>query len=73
MLASNELKCGKHSAVRVSLHRDFIKTGIVPEEMGKLPDFISFDQETVREEMEQVEAFIAVFQNILNRENSGAQ
>ncbi|HUW65488.1 MAG TPA: HEPN domain-containing protein [Spirochaetia bacterium] len=68
ILASRGLKYGKHSAVRSSLHRDFVKRGIASEEMGKLFDrlfhdrqeadyaaFSSFDPEIVREEIEQVE------------------
>ena len=75
------MKYGRHSAVRASLHRDFIKTGIASEEMGKLFDrlfydrqkadyaaFTSFDPGIVREEIEQFEGFIALFQDILNRE-----
>ena len=79
-IASRGLKYGRHSAVRASLHRDFIKAGIASEDMGKLFDrlfydrnkadyaaFTSFDPEIVREEIEQVKGFIAQFEDILNR------
>lgn len=34
LLALRGLSYGKHSAVRASLHRDFIKAGLLPQEAG---------------------------------------
>ncbi len=34
LLALRQLSYGKHSAVRASLHRDFVKTGALPVEAG---------------------------------------
>lgn len=86
VLALRGLKYGKHSAVRAFLHRDFVKTGIASEEMGKLFDrlfydrqkadytaFTSFDPEIVKEQIKQVEAFITIFQDILNKEQYQCQ
>ena len=36
LLALRKSSFGKHSAVRASLHRDFIKTGILPIEAGMI-------------------------------------
>jgi len=81
ILSLRGLSYGKHAAVRASFHRDFVKTGIVPEEMGKLFDRLfydrqkgdyvaltAFDSNIVKEEIEQVEAFIAIFEGILDKE-----
>ena len=34
LLGLRQLSYGKHSAVRGSLHRDFVKTGVLPVEAG---------------------------------------
>ena len=81
VLASRGLKYGKHSAVRSAIHRDFVKTGIVPQEMGKLFDrlfsdrqeadyavFVAFDREIVKGQLEQVESFLTMFQAILSED-----
>ncbi|HEY3423247.1 MAG TPA: HEPN domain-containing protein, partial [Negativicutes bacterium] len=34
LLALRQLSYGKHSAVRSSLHRDFVKTGLLPVDVG---------------------------------------
>ncbi|MDA8334015.1 MAG: HEPN domain-containing protein [Peptococcaceae bacterium] len=80
VITSRGLKYGRHSAVRASLHRDFIKTRMASEDMGKLFDrlfydrnkadyaaFTSFNPEIVKEEIEQVGMFIAQFEDIFNR------
>lgn len=36
LLALRKSSFGKHSAVRASLHRDFIKTGLLPVEAGMI-------------------------------------
>jgi uncharacterized protein len=70
----------KHSAVRVALHRDFVKTGLIPVKYGKLYDallqdreeadyvaFVNFDQEVIKEELEQTGEFIDLFEELLQR------
>jgi len=70
----------KHSAVRVALHRDFVKTGLIPVKYGKLYDallrdreeadyvaFVNFNQEVIKEELEQTEGFIDLFEELLHR------
>jgi len=67
----------KHSGVRVALHRDFVKEGVVPVKYGKLYDalfqdrqeadyvaFVEFDPEVVRDELKQTEEFIAEFEEL---------
>ena len=71
----------KHSAVRVALHRDFVKLGIIPIEYSKLYDallrdreeadyvaFVDFDFEVIKEELNQTEDFILLFEKLLNEE-----
>ena len=71
----------KHSAVRVALHRDFVKTGLVPVEYGKLYDallrdreeadylaFVDFDREVIKEELDQTGEFIDLFEDLLRNE-----
>jgi uncharacterized protein (UPF0332 family) len=82
ILAMHGLKYGKHSAVRASLHRDFVKKRIVSSEMGKLFDrlfydrqkadyavFVNLDSELVKNEIDQVVVFINIFQDLLEKEN----
>jgi len=45
VLASRGQKYGKHSAVRASVHRDFVKTGLLSKEQGKLYDELFFDRQ----------------------------
>lgn len=71
----------KHSAVRVALHRDFVKTGLIPVEYGKLYDallrdreeadyvaFVDFDQEVIKEEFKQTGKFIDLLEELLQEE-----
>ncbi|MFW6265016.1 MAG: HEPN domain-containing protein [Bacillota bacterium] len=71
----------KHSAVRVALHREFVKSGIIPIEYGKLYDallqdreeadyvaFVDFDPGVIKEELKQTEEFIILFKKLLNEE-----
>ncbi len=81
VLAMRSLKYGKHSAVRASFRLDFVKQGIVSPELGKLYDrlfldrqeadyiaFVNLDPELVKSELDQVKAFINIFQNLLEKE-----
>jgi hypothetical protein len=80
VLASRRLKYGKHTAVRASLHRDFVKRGVISAKMGKLFDrlfydrqeadyavFVEFDKDVVADEIEEVEEFLIVFRRILEK------
>jgi uncharacterized protein len=64
----------------VALHRDFVKTGLIPVKYGKLYDallqdreeadyvaFVNFDQEVIKEELEQTGEFIDLFEELLQR------
>ena len=70
----------KHSAVRIALHREFVKTGLIPVEYGKLYDallqdreeadyvaFVDFDPEVIKEELSQTEQFINLFGELLQK------
>lgn len=69
----------KHSAVRAALHREFIKTGVIPIEYGKLYDallldqeeadylaFVDFDPEVIKDELNQTEKFVSLFEKVLD-------
>jgi uncharacterized protein (UPF0332 family) len=79
VLAKQGLTYGKHAAVRASFHRDFVKKGIVSKEFGKLYDrlfnarqeadyiaFTDFDAEVVKNQLVQVEEFVAKFSTIMH-------
>ena len=63
----------KHSGVRAAFHREFVKSGLINEEHGKLYDQLfedrqegdyvalsSFEADYVREQLERTEQFLAV-------------
>jgi len=71
----------KHSGVRAALHREFVKTGLVPARMGILYDallrdredadymaFTELDPEVLKEELIQVKEFLDIFQGLLQGE-----
>ena len=64
----------KHSGVRAALHRDFVKTGKINKETGRIYDelfntryqadyapFVEFDKDVVKEQAVEVEKFIKEF------------
>lgn len=67
LFVSRNQSYGKHSAVRAALHRDFIKTGLIDKQVGRLYDelfnarqqgdyapLVEFDQEVVIEQTTDV-------------------
>lgn len=71
----------KHSAVRIDLHRDFVKTGLIPVKYGKLYDallrdreeadyvaFVDFDKGVIKEELIETMHFINIFESLLQEE-----
>jgi len=80
-LASKGLAYGKHTAVQTALHRDIVKAGLVPREMGALfsklfnarhdsdyKAFVTFAREEVAQDMFKVEEFIRVFRQLVEDE-----
>jgi uncharacterized protein (UPF0332 family) len=67
-------KHGKHSAVRSSFHREYVRTGKVDKSFGKLYDelfharhqgdympMVTFDEKVIRQQLQDVEKFISEF------------
>jgi uncharacterized protein (UPF0332 family) len=65
---------GKHSAVRSSFHREYVRTGKVDKTFGKLYDelfharhqgdympMVTFDETVIRQQLQDVEKFISEF------------
>ena len=74
LLALRKSSFGKHSAVRASLHRDFIKTGILPIEAGMIYNrlfewrqkadyeaFIEIDKEMAYDLLQQTGQALKIF------------
>ena len=81
VLASRGQSYGKHSAVRASVHRDFVKTGLLSLEQGKLYDqlffdrqegdyiaFTEFDETIINQQIIRVKELIERFEKILREE-----
>ena len=78
LLRTRNLMVSKHSGVRALFHREFVKTGIVPMEMGKFydrmfinrqesdyEDFKEFREEEVEIFLEKAEEFIGYINNLV--------
>ena len=81
VLASRGQSYGKHSAVRASVHRDFVKTGLLSLEQGKLYDqlffdrqegdyvaFTEFDESVIKQQITKVKDLIDRFEKIFKEE-----
>ena len=78
-LALEGKEYGKHTAVRASLHRDFVKTGKVPRSLGKAYDELfedrqegdyspctSFNQEDISRLILETRSLIDLFKSFLS-------
>ncbi len=78
LLRTKNLIASKHSGVRALFHREFVKPGIVPREMGKFydrmfllrgesdyEDFVSFEKDEVKEYIEKATKFIFCIEKIV--------
>jgi len=78
LLRTKDLMASKHSGVRAMFHREFVKSGIVPVEMGKFydkmfinrgesdyEDFITFKKENVEKFLNKAEEFIKFHKKII--------
>lgn len=70
----------KHSGIKAFFNREFVKTGIVDKEMGRLysdlfkkrqrgdyEDFVTFEKEAVAEMLQKAEEFISEIKRIMYR------
>jgi uncharacterized protein (UPF0332 family) len=77
-------KHAKHSAVRASFHREFVKTGVVDRAFGRLYDelfharqqgdympLVTFEEAVVWHQLNEVERFVNEFADTVNRELRG--
>jgi len=79
ILAKRGNEYGRHTAVRASLHRDFVKAGIVPKECGRTFDELfddrqkgdytpktSFSEEEVFRLLKATRSFLDCFKSLLD-------
>jgi len=77
------IQYGKHSVVQSTVHRDLVKPGIIPKDLGALYDrmfnarqegdykaFTEFSAEDVTTELIEVERFIQQFHTLLAEEKA---
>lgn len=77
-LVARSLQFKRHGGVRSALHREFIKTGLLPAEMGPVYDrlfedrqhgdymaLIEFESDYVQEKIESAAAFIIAIQPLI--------
>lgn len=80
ILAAEDKSYGKHSAVRAALHREFVRTGKIPIESGKLYDRLfenrqeadyepmaTFEKNDVDELMDKTVDFVNFIKNLLEK------
>lgn len=83
LFAAKGIQYGKHSAVQSAVHRDLVKPGIIPKDLGALYDrmfnarqesdykaFAEFSVEDVTAELVEVERFIQRFHTLLAEEKA---
>jgi uncharacterized protein (UPF0332 family) len=71
LLQTKGLSTGKHSYLRSMLHKEFVKTHLIPEHLGRFydllfdnrqrgdySDFVSFDVEQVKPWLQQSQEFV---------------
>ena len=83
LFAAKGIQYGRHSAVQSAVHRDLVKSGIIPKDLGALYDrmfnarqegdykaFTNFSVEDVTAELDAVGRFIQVFHTLLAEERA---
>lgn len=79
LFVKHQITGATHSGVKTNFHKEFIKTGILDKEYGKLynnlfnkrqesdyQDFIDFDKETIEPLMHKVSDFISNIEKLLS-------
>ncbi|OYD13903.1 hypothetical protein CH333_09605 [candidate division WOR-3 bacterium JGI_Cruoil_03_44_89] len=84
LLRTENLMSSKHSGVRAMFHKEFVRKGIVPPELGKFydemfefrqrgdyEDFVEFEKEKVSYCLEKVEEFVEFISKIVKNKTKG--
>lgn len=80
LLVTREISTSKHGHLRSLLHRDFVKTGLIPREYGRhfdrlfnnrqegdYADFVVFDADEVRPWLGETTMFVDYVDDLLTR------
>ena len=80
LLVTRGISTSKHGHLRSLLHRDFVKTGLIPTELGRhfdrlfsnrqegdYADFVVFQAEEVRPWLEETTAFVDFIDRLIAR------
>ena len=80
LLVTQGVSTSKHSHLRSLLHRDFVKTGLIPTELGRhfdrlfsnrqegdYADFVVFQADEVRPWLEQTITFVDFIDSLITR------
>ncbi len=80
LLVTRGISTSRHSHLRSLLHRDFVKTGLIPTELGRhfdrlfsnrqegdYADFVVFQADEVRPWLEQTAAFVDFIDGLIAR------
>ena len=80
LLLTKDLSSSKHSGVRGLFNKEFVKNGIVPEELGEFynklfefrqrgdyEDFVEFEETQVKQWLTQAESFIDTVDKIIEK------
>ena len=83
MFVKHENQGSTHSGVKANFHKEYIKTGLLDKDFGKLynnlfnkrqegdyQDFQIFDKETIEPLITQVEIFVQTIEKMLNSSSS---
>ncbi len=80
LLVTRGISTSKHGHLRSLLHRDFVKTGLIPTELGRhfdrlfstrqegdYADFVVFQTDEVRPWLDQTRAFVNYIEGLIAR------
>jgi uncharacterized protein (UPF0332 family) len=80
LLVTRGISTSKHAHLRSLLHRDFVKTGLIPTELGRhfdrlfssrqegdYADFVVFQADEVRPWLDQTTAFVNAIDSLIAR------
>ena len=80
LLLTKKISTSKHGYLRLLMHREFVKTGLIPEELGRhfdllfdsrlegdYADFTNFKADEVVGWMEQAQAFVKHIEGLISK------
>jgi uncharacterized protein (UPF0332 family) len=86
LLATKGLQSSKHTGVMALFHQEFVKPGIFPRELaraldrafdsrlgGDYEDFVRFEEEELRQLLDQARAFVGKAEELVRAADSGAE